>query len=308
MATVLITGGTGMIGTALTEKLISKGYDVIILTRKKKNSNGNISYAEWNIEKGVIEKQAIEKADYIVHLAGANVGEKRWSKKRKQEIVDSRVKSSQLLVKYLESTPNKVKAVVSASGIGWYKEDPQIPNPKPFVETDPPDDSFLGNTGKLWEESIKPVKDLGKRLVYLRTGIVLSNEGGAFPEFKKPFLFRTATILGNGKQVVSWIHIDDLVNLYIYAIENENLSGIYNAVAPETVSNKKLMNTIGDSLNKKYISVPVPEFALKIVLGELSIEVLKSATVSSAKIEGDGFEFKYRNVEDAINDLIHANK
>jgi uncharacterized protein len=306
MATVLITGGTGMIGTALTEKLISKGYEVIILTRKKKNPNGNISYAEWDIEKGVIDKQAIEKVDYIVHLAGANVGEKRWAKKRKQEIVDSRVKSSQLLVKYLESTPNKVKAVVSASGIGWYKEDPQIPNPKPFIETDLPDDSFLGNTGKLWEESIKPVKDLGKRLVYLRTGIVLSNDGGAFPEFRKPLHFRTATILGDGSQIISWIHIDDLVNLYVYAIENENLSGAYNAVAPEPVSNKKLMKAIGDAMNKKYISVPVPEFALKIVLGELSVEVLKSATVSSAKIEGEGFKFQFRNIEDAVNDLIHA--
>lgn len=305
MATVLITGGTGMIGTALTKKLVSKGYEVLILTRKKKKPHGNVSYAEWDVVKGAIEKQAIEKADFIVHLAGANVGEKRWTQKRKKEIVDSRVKSSKLLVKNVETIPNKIKAVISASAIGWYKTDPQIPNPKPFVETDPPDDSFLGTTGKLWEESIKPVKDAGVRLVYLRTGIVLSNEGGAFPEFKKPLYFRTATILGNGKQIISWIHIDDLVNLYIYAIENENLSGVYNAVAPEPVNNKTLMQTIGAALNRNYICLKVPEFALKIVLGEMSIEVLKGATVSSSKIEGEGFEFKFRNIEEAVNELVN---
>jgi uncharacterized protein (TIGR01777 family) len=303
MKKVLITGGTGMIGSALTKQLVNKNYVVIILTRKAKPSSGNIIYKEWSPEEGRIDETAVSEADYTVHLAGANVGDKRWTEKRKKEIVDSRVKSGELLVKSTQNIPNKIKAVVSASAIGWYGPDPQIPNPEPFVESDGADESFLGSTCVRWENAIKPVQDLRKRLVILRTGIVLSNEGGAYPEFKKSFKFRVAAILGNGKQIVSWIHIDDLASLYIHAIENESLNGIYNAVAPGPVSNSQLMQTIGVYQGKKYICIHVPAFALKIALGEMSIEVLKSATVSSAKTEAAGFGFSYPTVNEAIEQL-----
>ena len=185
-----------------------------------------------------IDKDAISAADFIVHLAGAGIADKRWTKKRKKEIRDSRVKSSELIVKSLQEIPNNVKAVISASAIGWYGADPVIPNPKPFREDDPPDAGFLGETCKQWEASIEPVTNLGKRIVKLRTAIVLSNKGGALKEFKKPLRFGVAPFLGNGRQVMSWIHIDDLVRLYITAIEDEKLSGVYNAVAPNPVSNK----------------------------------------------------------------------
>jgi uncharacterized protein (TIGR01777 family) len=305
MATVLITGGTGLIGQALTKELLAKGYEVIILSRnpdKEQNKTVNLSYAQWDLEKQTINESAIQKADYIVHLAGANVGQGRWTKKRKKEIVESRTKSGELLVKALSEIQNKVKAVISASAIGYYGADPDIPNTKPFVETDGADDSFLGKTCLQWESSIEPVAHLGKRLVKFRTGIVLSNDGGAYAEFKKPLQFGIASVLGSGKQIISWIHIADIAGLYIYAIEHEKLQGVYNAVAPQPVSNKKLIQTMAAE-KKLSVPVPVPAFALKLVLGEMSIEVLKSATVSSKKIEEGGYVFMFPSIEAAVHNL-----
>lgn len=229
MQTVLITGGTGLVGSALTKALIAKGYAVIIVTRKARLAEGKVSYAVWDPEKGLIDEAAVSRADYIINLAGANVAGGRWTAKRKAEIVNSRVKSGQLLVKALRDTPNKVQAVVTASAIGWYGADPLVPNPKPFTEIDPADSSFLGSTCKQWEAAIQPVTDMDKRLVTYRIGIVLSNNGGAYAEFKKPLGLGVAAILGSGKQVVSWIHINDLVAVFIAAIEGDSFSGTYNA-------------------------------------------------------------------------------
>lgn len=306
MKTVLIAGGTGMIGSALAKELIKKDHGVIVLTRdaRRPRNTERVSYAEWNVDKGTIDAKAIEKADYIINLAGANVAEKRWTEKRKKEIVDSRVQSGKLLVKALQEIPNKVKAVVSASAIGWYGPDANMSNTKPFVEADPPANDFLGATCQQWENAIQPVTQLSKRLVILRTGIVLSNDGGAFVEFRKPLQFGIASILGNGKQTVSWIHIDDLVRLYMYAIENENIAGIYNAVAPKPVTNKTLIIEIAKQRNKFYLQAPVPSFVLKTILGEMSIEVLKSATVSSEKIEATGFRFLFPDIGTAIHNLV----
>ena len=307
MATVLITGGTGLIGQHLTRQLISKGYRVIILTRHlpEEKPFADVSYALWDVQKQTIDTQAIQQADYIIHLSGANVAEKRWTKKRKQEIVDSRTNSSALVIKGLRETNNKVRAVISSSAIGWYGDDPRIPNPHPFTETDPADKGFLGHTCKLWEESILPVTGLDKRLVILRTGIVLDNAGGALAAFKKPVYVGLAGILGNGKQMVSWIHIDDICAMYITAIENESLHGPYNAVAPKPVSNKELTLQLAKSMKGKfYVSAHVPEFILKTVLGEMSTEVLKSATVSCEKIRKAGYNFKFPAIEGAMEDLI----
>lgn len=306
MATVLISGGTGLIGKALTRELLNKGYEVIVLTRypeKEKAFSEAITYAGWNIKEQTIDRTAIEKADYIVHLAGANVAGGRWTDKRKREIVGSRVNSAGLLVNALRNIPNNVKAVVSASAIGWYGPDPQVPNPKPFVETDNADNSFLGRTCQQWEASIEPVVALGKRLVKLRTGIVLSEEGGAYPEFRKPLQFGSAAILGSGKQVVSWVHISDVVRMYIEAIENESWQGAFNAVAPNPVTNEQLILAIAKESGRFYMPVHVPQLALKIALGEMSIEVLKSATVSSRKVQEAGFQFLFPSIESAVQNL-----
>jgi uncharacterized protein (TIGR01777 family) len=303
MDTVMITGGTGLVGTALGRALINEGFAVIILTRKpQKSTQPGISYATWDVNAKKLDEDALRRTDYIVHLAGANVGEGRWTEKRKKEIIGSRVESGNLLMQKLREVPNKVRAVISASATGYYGPDPQLPNPRPFVETDRPDTDFLASVVVKWEAALQPLP--GKRLVFLRTGIALSPEGGAFAELKKTLPFGIASILGNGRQMVSWIHIGDLVRLYIESIRNEKMTGVYNAVAPQPASNKKIILQIAKERGKPYVPVHVPAFVLKAMLGEMSVEVLKSTTVSSAKLEREGFRFFFPGIEAAVKDLL----
>ncbi|MEO5781962.1 MAG: TIGR01777 family oxidoreductase [Ginsengibacter sp.] len=306
MPVVLITGGTGLIGKNLTRHLTSKGYEVIIVSRTPHTSNDPlISFANWNVEEQKIDDYAIAKADYIINLAGAGVMEKKWSEKYKKEIVESRTKSCELLINALQKNSNHVKALIAASAIGWYGGDTKpLLHANGFIETDPADEKFLGETCRLWEESIEPVTNLNKRLVKLRTGIVLSNDGGAFTEFKRSLRFGIAAILGGGKQMISWIHMDDLCRMYIYAIENENLSGSYNAVAPLPVNNKTLILKLAKKIRGQfYIPIHVPQFLLKLILGQRSIEILKSATVSCEKIKAAGFTFLYPSIDAALKEL-----
>ena len=307
MPVVTITGGTGMIGKNLTTALIQKGYKVIILTRGTPNipAEENVRYASWDINKQKIDGNAISEADHIVHLSGAGVMDKRWTKKYKKEILLSRTKSSELLIKGLHDNPNKVRSVISASAIGWYGEDKDMDQRKPFKESDPADKNFLGETCRLWEQSIEPAQQAGKRVVKLRFGIVLSREGGALDEFKKPIRFGIAGILGDGKQVISWIHIEDLCRMIIYAIENDSMHGSYNAVAPSPVTNKMFTLKLAELMRKHlYIPIHIPQFLLKIILGEKSIEVLKSATVSADKIKNEGFVFLYPGIDAALGQLV----
>jgi len=305
MQTVLITGGTGMIGQALAKQFITNGYEVIILSRSpKRSSRLHLSYAKWDIEKGEIDLEALAKANIIVHLAGEGVADKRWSEKRKQAIVDSRVNSGNLLVKALSENNHQLKTFIAASAIGWYGPDTAASLEHGFVETDAPDNSYLGNTCQLWEQSTAAVASMGIRLVTLRIGIVFNKKGGALAEFLKPAKFALAAILGNGKQIVSWIHQADLCKMIQYAIETPAVQGVYNAVAPNPVTNKKLVITIAKNTYPIYFPSFVPGFLLKIILGEMSIEVLKSAKVSAQKIQDAGFVFDYPNVEEAIIDLI----
>ena len=305
MATILIGGGSGLIGQRLSAMLIEKGYDVIILSRKIKTStNPQLSYALWNTDTNTIDINAVAKSDYIINLAGEGVADKRWTNKRKKAIVDSRVKSCELIVQTLRNNANKVKAVFNASGISWYGDDDENKNGA-FTEDAPVTTDFLGETCKLWEESIEPIITLGKRLVKIRTGIVLSRMGGALPEFIKPARFGIAAILGSGKQMQSWIHIDDMCRLYIHALENEIVQGVYNAVAPKPVDIKTLVNTVAKKIKGSfYLPVYIPSFVLKIILGELSTEILKSITVSSQKIRDTGFQFVFPSIEAAVNDLV----
>jgi len=306
MATVLITGGTGTIGNRLSTLLREQGHIVNLLSRSKGNEISTKNKGQiflWNIDQQTIDQEAISTADFIVHLAGAGVADKRWSKKRKQEIVDSRTQSSRLIVDALTKFPNKVQAVISASAIGWYGPD-SIDQQAAFDETEKWHPDFLGRTCYLWEQSITPVLSLSKRLVILRTGIVLSNKGGAFVEFKKPLLLKIASILGKGNQFISWIHVDDLCNQYIFAINNASMNGVYNAVAPNPVTNKELTISLAKKIaGAFYIPLHIPAFMLKIILGEMSIEVLKSTKVSASKMLNIGYSFSYPKINDAINEL-----
>jgi len=312
----MITGGTGMIGTALSRLLLQQGYDVIILSRnpletasvyktaEQQNSfrpSGKIFYAKWNIDNMSIDPQALAQTDHIIHLAGESVAKKRWTKKRKQDILTSRTRSSECLYKCLSEQPNKVRSVISASAIGWYGPD----KGKSFTEDDPAYPDFLGDTCKAWEQSIEKVESLGKRLVKFRLGIALSNEGGALAEFKKPVRAGVAAILGSGQQVVSWIHIDDLCRAFLHAIETTEMQGTFNLVAPMPTSNKNLTLGIARSMNGNFfLPIHVPSLLIKLILGEMSIEVLKSTTVDSTKLQQTGFNFIYTNIGSALKHLI----
>src|SRR5450755_1777145 len=304
MDTVIITGGTGLIGTALSKFLASRGFQVIILSRNPKahrSSSPGITYAAWNIVEQSANEEAFQKAKHIIHLAGAGVADKPWTEKRKKEILESRTNSSALLIKAISRIPNEIVSVVSASAIGWYKRN----NSGQVVETDPPDPGFLGETCRAWENSIKPVTELGKRLVILRTGIVLSNEGGAFPAFAKPVKYGIAGILGNGKQMISWIHIEDICRIYMEAMINSSWSGVYNAVAPNPVNNRTFTLDLAKKMKGNFfIPIPVPNFILRLMLGERREEVLKSSYISSNKLKQQGFQFIYPTIDAAFRDLI----
>lgn len=303
MSKICITGGTGLIGRRLTSLLSAQGHEILILSRSAKAGTQGISFATWDPEQGTIDAAAVRDCDAIIHLAGAGVAEKRWTKKRKAEILNSRTQSSALLVQTLKENKGKVKAVISSSAIGWYGADRE--NGQPFTETDPPHSDFLGQTCLQWEQSIEPVEQSGIRLVKLRTGIVLSNEGGALKEFKKPLQFGLASVLGSGKQIISWIHIDDLCRMFLHALQNEKMHGSFNAAAPRPVSNKELtLNLAKKMRGNAFITAPVPSFVLKLILGEMSIEVLKSTTVSAEKIQQTGFQFLYPSIDAALNELI----
>ena len=308
MQTILITGGTGMVGQSLTNFLLAKGYQVIVLTRQKKQSSrSHFSFAQWDLNKGWIDPAAIAAADYIIHLAGEGVADKRWTAARKKAILDSRVNSSALLVKALKENPNKVKAIVAASAIGWYGPDNEKSKESGFVETDVVDSSFLGDTCRQWEESMHPVKALGIRLVTIRIGIVFNKMGGALAEFMKPAKLGAAAILGDGQQMVSWIHQQDLNRLMLFALETEKVTGVYNAVAPDPVNNAILTKAIASRFHTWAIPFHVPSFILKLMLGEMSVEVLKSAKVSASKILAAGFKFDYASMDEALDDLLISN-
>jgi uncharacterized protein len=300
MKTIGITGGTGLVGRVITRLLVNKGYRVVIFTRHLRPESDGVSYAYWDANKQDISIAALQQLDGIIHLAGEGVADKRWTPQRKLQILESRtIGTSFITNKILQHAPN-CKAFVGASAIGYYGADK---GGRPFTETDNHSTDFLGSTCRAWEEASESIE--GKiRRVLIRIGIVLSTEGGAFKEFAKPVKFGVAPLLGGGKQTVSWIHIEDLAALFVYALENEMMQGVYNGVAPVPVAQSQLMYSIRKNSKVISIPIPVPAFVLKIMLGEMSIEVLKSATVSSHKTEQAGFQFQYTTINKAVTALL----
>lgn len=300
METVLITGATGLIGTHLCEKLKALGYRVILLSRSKNNSSGFQTYS-WDVNRQILEDAAISSANYIIHLAGANIGEKRWTKERKQHIVDSRVKSAQLLFDKIKSSGSKPKAFISASAVGFYGA---ITSDKIFVETDPPANDFLGTTCQKWEEAMTPIGESGIRTVIVRTGIVLTKKGGALAKMSIPVKFYIGSSLGRGNQYMPWIHIDDLCDIYINAITNVTMQGVYNAVAPDCKTNKKFIKTLANVLHKPFWNVNIPAFLFASIFGEMSAMLLKGSRVSPEKLLVSGYHFKFPDLKSALLDLL----
>ena len=300
MKKILISGGSGLVGKHLYWKLINKGYSVAVLSRTK-IKNADVKTYYWDLEKNEIEKEAIETADYIIHLAGANIGEKRWTKKRKKIILESRVKTAQLIFNAVKENKKKLTAYISASAVGYYGA---ITSENIFTEDDLSYPDFLGETCRKWEEAADNFETLGIRTVKIRTGLVLAKNKGSLSKIAKPVKLGIGSALGNGRQFIPWIHIDDLCNIYIKAIEDNAISGVYNAVATEHKTNTAFTKTLAHILNKPFFFPNIPSFVLKLIYGKMAEILLKGSKVSSQKIINSGYQFKFPTLESALLDLF----
>lgn len=297
---ILITGGTGLIGRQLTGLLLKKGYQVSYLSRKKETVPG-VKVFGWNLETGFIEPEALKDIDYIIHLAGAGIADKRWTDKRKQEIVDSRVKPIVLLKKKLQEQNIPIKAFISASGISYYGTDT---GETILDEYSPLGNDFLSMCCKLWEEETRNFTPAA-RTVSIRTGMVLSADGGALPKMMLPVKWGVGSAIGSGQQWFSWIHINDICQLYLQSIENETMQGPYNAVAPNPARNEELIETAAKVLNRPLWTPNVPSFALKLFLGELSKALLGGNFIKNKRMAEElSFRYQYPDLRSALEDLL----
>lgn len=298
MKTILITGGTGLVGFQLSKLLTEQGYSVTHLSRKPTQKTYQTYY--WDPKKGEIDEQALIEADAIIHLAGAGVADRRWSAAWKKEIYDSRVGATKLLRERLATIDSRVKQVISASAIGFYGLDSGA---KWVDESTERGSGFLADVVEDWEAEAHAFADLGVTTSLVRIGIVLSNQGGALVEMARPIRFGIGAPLGSGSQFMSWIHIDDLCRLFTHVLKNE-LSGTYNAVAPEPQTNKVVTQMIAKALKRPIWLPNVPKFALQILVGEMASILVGGNRVSSKKIQDKRFNFRFALLENALDDLL----
>jgi|LakMenE01Jun11ns_1017448.scaffolds.fasta_scaffold9955165_2 hypothetical protein len=297
MASILISGGTGLIGKQLSKMLRENGHIVRILSRKTINNN---TFVHWDINQQYISENALIGIDTIVHLSGEGIADGKWTDERKKEIIDSRVNSTKLLYSILSKGNHRVKSFISASAVGYYSEQ----GDKMMTETDSANTDFLGATCLAWENELDKISSLNIRTVKLRTGIVLSLAGGALKKMILPFKFGFGSAIGDGKQWMSWIHEKDLCKMYVFAIDNANLTGAYNAVAPSPVRNNEFSKQLASALNKPFWFPKVPKFILQLLFGEMSIVILGSTKASSQKIEDAGFVFQFSTLDSCLKNLV----
>lgn len=293
---ILIAGGTGLIGKALSESLVDQGHHITILTRSAKKSNSNIEYVQWNPAKKTIEGELLEY-DCVINLTGAGIADKRWTENRKKEILTSRTVSTAFLI---ESLPS-VGAYIGASAVGFYGKNDNLN----ISETADGDESnFMSKVCIEWEKSHARIGNKVERSIIFRIGIVLANEGGALPKLIQPMKFGIGTYMGDGSMVYPWIHIDDVVSMFSYAITNENIDGVYNMVAPDPCTQKVIIDTASRLKKFGSIKMPAPAFILKTMLGEMADTVLMSSHVSATKIKKSGFSFSYPTIDSALSNLL----
>lgn len=299
MSTILIAGGSGLIGGHLSRMLRQEGHEVLHLSRRARPDAAFTTY-KWNLNESYIDDEAILSADYVINLAGAGIADSPWTKARKQLIIDSRVGSARLLLSAFERLQHHPKAYISSSAVGYYGNR----GDEWLQESAPPGEGFLSESCIAWEAATGKFARLGIRTAGLRTGIVLSTKGGALEKMLLPFHAWIGAYFGDGSQWYSWIHIDDICRLYIEAVENESMQGFYNGVAPNPVTNKELTKGIKEALGKSALVAPVPAFALRMAMGEMADTILDSTRVSSEKTEKAGFEFSFPNLDEALEDLL----
>lgn len=295
---LLITGANGGIAKALY-KLLKEEYEIRFLTRRKKNEN---EY-EWDVQNSTIDENAFDNVKHIIHLAGANISEKRWTKKRKQELISSRTNSAKLILNTLKKKNIRLKSFISASGINFYGTKTTS---KVFKENDSAGNDFLSKVVVAWENAADKFKEqnLTDRVVKIRTAVVLSKNEGALPKISQPIKWGFGAALGNGRQYMPWIHIDDICLIYQFALKNENIQGSYNAVAPQHITNENLTKCISQILKKPIILPNVPAFMMKLFFGELANALLKGSRASSEKIQEAGFCFKFPDLKMALLDSL----
>ena len=299
--TILITGATGLVGQELVSLLLQNGHTVHYLStsNNKLVTNSNYKGFYWNPKTAEIDTDSLADVEVVVHLAGASVA-KKWTKSYKDEIIDSRVLSTKLLFQTLQNTPNQVKQIVSASAIGIYPD--SLTNI--YHESDLDIDvSFLGNVVKLWENEVNQFEKLQLIVSKIRIGIVLAKNGGALQEMVKPIQYGVGAAFGSGEQYQSWIHIQDLVAIFYYVIENK-LPGIYNGVSPYPVTNTELTKSIAKTLNKPFFLPNIPKFVMQLILGEMHQILFSSQHVSCRKLLDENFQFKFASLDKALNDLL----
>ncbi len=303
---ILITGGTGLIGRKIVNELCIQGAFVKILTRNVKKARVlfSNSYAlefldSKKYDDPLILKSVIEETDAVINLAGMNVGDRRWNEAFKEEIYSSRINTTKLLVDSIKLSQNKPDSFISASGVGVYgdKKDERI-NEDSLTGND-----FLADVCVDWENEALKAADLGVRVVILRTGIVLDKNDGALPELIMPFKFYIGAYQGNGRQWFSWIHIDDIVQIYLLALENTKIEGIVNAVSPDPVTNKSFIKSVSE-FKKTLFLIPVPAFVMKIVVGEFAWNLLTGQKVFPDKLVKVGYNFKFPDLNSALSDLF----
>jgi len=295
---ILITGGTGLIGRLITEELLNRGYSVSHLSRKPGN-NPKVKTYLWDVYSGRIDGHCLEGIGTVLHLAGENIAGKRWTDKRKKEIIDSRTKSIGLIYQLIKNQPNQVNTIISASAIGYYSDR----GDELLTEDSPPNNDFMAQCCIEWEEAVDKGKELGLRILKFRTGVVLNKDEGALTEMAKPIKLGFGAPLGSGRQWIPWIHWRDVVDMFLYAIDKINLSGVYNMAAPSPVTNKQFTKVLAKQLHRPVWPIRVPAFVFKLLMGEMSTLILASTRVSAEKIERDGFVFKYRELGGALQEI-----
>lgn len=298
---VLITGAGGLIARELSKQL-ENNYTIRFLTRKKKHDHE----FEWDLTKGTIDEKALNGVSHVIHLAGANISEKRWTDERKKELISSRIDSAGLILQSLKQKNIKLKSFISASGINYYGTET---TEKIFTEEDGPGNDFLSEVVVQWEKAADQFKEqqLAERVVKLRTAVVLSEKDGALKKMLPTIKMGIGSPLGNGKQYMPWIHIKDICAMYEFALKNPEMNGAFNAVAPEHATNKYLTEKIAQVLKKPLFMPNVPTFMLRLVFGELSDAVLKGSRASSRKILKAGFQFEFPDLKRALEDLLKNN-
>ena len=298
---VLITGATGMIGQELTELLLQNSHTVHYLTTSPLKIHNKANYYGffWNPEEGKIDENCIEGVDVIVHLAGASIS-KRWTNSYKQELIESRVLSANLLFNLLKKTPNQVQHFISASGTAIYPDSAEAIYDESSKQID---NTFLGNVVVKWEESANQFHLLNLKVTKLRTGVVFSEKGGALLEMIKPIKMFVGSSFGTGKQKQSWIHLTDVAHLYYFVIQNQ-IEGIINAVAPHSITNQELTKAIAKKLNRPLFLPNIPQFVMKLLLGEMSILLFNDKKILPKRAIELGFIFQFPSAEQALQDII----